>query len=306
MITLKILDEMSPLEAVILGTANDMGGVPAVEDAYDPKSIQHIKAGTFPREDDVSFEMETFVQVLLRYGVQVFRPVSLSACNQVFSRDIGIVIEDRFIIPRILKNRKDEIHGIQYIVDQLVGSKILRAPENARLEGGDIMPHKGKIFAGYSKQADFEKYTVSRTNEAGIEFLQKNFKEWEVIPIELKKSDTDPYTNALHLDCCFQPIGRNLAIIHPEGFKNQSDISTIEKIFGRDNLLTISKEEMYDMNSNLFSISPNVVVSERNFTRVNSFLRSKGITVEEVPYSETAKMEGLLRCSTLPLRRNYD
>ena len=28
-----------------------------------------------------------------------------------------------------------------------------------------------------------------------------------------------------------------------------------------------------------------------------------GLTVETVPYAQTAKMEGLLRCSTLPLRR---
>ena len=31
--------------------------------------------------------------------------------------------------------------------------------------------------------------------------------------------------------------------------------------------------------------------------------RKKGFTVEKVPYSEIAKQEGLLRCSTLPLIR---
>jgi N-dimethylarginine dimethylaminohydrolase len=63
---------------------------------------------------------------------------------------------------------------------------------------------------------------------------------------------------------------------------------------------------MYDMNSNVFSISPEVVVSEQNFTRLNAQLRNWGFTVEEIPYAETAKMEGLLRCSTLPLRRRYN
>ena len=60
---------------------------------------------------------------------------------------------------------------------------------------------------------------------------------------------------------------------------------------------------MYQMNSNIFSISPQVVISEKGFERLNNELRIKGITVEEVPYAEIAKMEGLLRCSTLPLRR---
>ncbi|MCO4821961.1 MAG: amidinotransferase, partial [Flavobacteriaceae bacterium] len=34
------------------------------------------------------------------------------------------------------------------------------------------------------------------------------------------------------------------------------------------------------------------------------WLREKGFTVEEVPYAEIAKQEGLLRCSTMPLIRD--
>jgi N-dimethylarginine dimethylaminohydrolase len=60
---------------------------------------------------------------------------------------------------------------------------------------------------------------------------------------------------------------------------------------------------MYEMNSNVFSISPKVILSEKGFVRLNNELKNKGFTVEEVPYAEIAKMEGLLRCSTLPLRR---
>ena len=33
------------------------------------------------------------------------------------------------------------------------------------------------------------------------------------------------------------------------------------------------------------------------------FLRKKGFKVEMIDFSEIAKMEGLLRCSTLPLNR---
>ena len=60
---------------------------------------------------------------------------------------------------------------------------------------------------------------------------------------------------------------------------------------------------MYHMNSNIFSIDTHVVVSERNFTRLNNWLRENGFIVEEISYSEIAKQEGLLRCSTLPLIR---
>ena len=77
------------------------------------------------------------------------------------------------------------------------------------------------------------------------------------------------------------------------------------EIFGKENVFEITTEEMYFMNSNVFSISEDVVVTEEHFTRLNKHLREKwGMTVETVPYREISKMGGLLRCSTLPLRRD--
>jgi N-dimethylarginine dimethylaminohydrolase len=78
-------------------------------------------------------------------------------------------------------------------------------------------------------------------------------------------------------------------------------------MFGENNLFSITREEMYQMNTNVFSISPKVVVSEQNFNRLNNFMESEwGLTVERVPYHEISKMGGLLRCSTLPLIRLND
>ena len=83
----------------------------------------------------------------------------------------------------------------------------------------------------------------------------------------------------------------------------ESEYEWLVDFFGKENVFEISKEEMYNMNSNVFSISEEVVISEQNFTRLNTWLASKGITVEKVPYAEIAKQEGLLRCSTMPLIR---
>jgi len=60
---------------------------------------------------------------------------------------------------------------------------------------------------------------------------------------------------------------------------------------------------MYNMNCNVFSIDTNIVVSEKKFKRLNTWLRENGFVVEKIPYAEIAKQEGLLRCSTLPLLR---
>ncbi len=303
MINVRITDETSTLKAVILGTANGMGGVPKLEDAYDPKSKLHIESGTFPLEEDVKKEMQGFEAVLKKHGVTVYRPETILNYNQVFSRDIGFVVDNTFIKPRILKHRREEIKGITHVVDQIPKENQLQAPEGTRMEGGDVMPWNDQLFVGYSKQPDFDKYIVSRTNEEGLDFLIDQFPNRTVKGFELNKSDDNPYINALHLDCIFQPVGKDKAIIHKDGFKNEEDYHFLVDYFGKDNVFDIDSKEMYAMNSNVFSISPEVVVSEQSFTRLNNHLRDWGFVVEEIPYSETAKMEGLLRCSTLPLIR---
>ncbi|HUH25988.1 MAG TPA: arginine deiminase family protein, partial [Flavobacterium sp.] len=92
-------------------------------------------------------------------------------------------------------------------------------------------------------------------------------------------------------------------IIYKSGFREEADYMYLVNLFGKENLFHIEREEMYNMNSNVFSIDSNVVVSERNFTRLNNWLRENGFVVEEISYAEIAKQEGLLRCSTLPLIR---
>lgn len=304
MITTKILDETAPLRAVVLGTAESLGGVPKIEDTYDPKSKEQIINGTFPLEADLILEMDAVERVLKKHGVTVYRPDLIRDYNQVFSRDIAIVIGDQMIVPEITAKRQKEIDGIQYIIDQV--ENVLYPEGHERMEGGDVIPWNGHLFVGYSKAADFNKYLVARTNEEGVDFLRRNFPHWKVKPFELRKSDDLPKENALHLDCCFQPVGKDKAVLYPGGFKNQEDVSFLVDFFGKENILEIDKEEMYNMNSNFVSISPEVVISDSSFERLNGQFRKWGIIVEEVEYTETAKMEGLLRCSTMPMNREYE
>ncbi|MEP5610857.1 MAG: arginine deiminase family protein [Cyclobacteriaceae bacterium] len=304
MIPVKILDETAPLEAVILGLAKSLGGVPKLEETYDPKSRAHILAGTYPTQEDLMSELAGVVEVFEKHNVQVYRPQVLENYNQIFARDIAFVLDDFLVVPCVTPLRKLESDGIQYVVDQV--EKVLLPDEDERMEGGDIIPWKGHLFVGYSKDEDFDKFEVARTNQAGVDFLRKNFPNWKLKAFELNKSDEDPKENALHLDCCFQPVGENKAVIYKGGFKNQEDFAFLIDFFGPENVFEITKQEMYEMNSNFFSISPTVVISDRSFVRLNKQLRKWGITVEEVTYTEIAKMEGLLRCTTMPLRRKYD
>ena len=126
MLQLNIKNESSRLRAVVLGTAVSNGPTPKVEEAYDPKSLEHLLAGTYPIEADMIQEMEAFNAVFEKYEVQVFRPEIIENYNQIFSRDIGFVIDDIFVKANILPDRERELDAIQYVLDQIDPNKIVR------------------------------------------------------------------------------------------------------------------------------------------------------------------------------------
>ena len=303
MLQLNVKDESSRLRAVVLGTAKSNGPTPKIEEAYDPKSLEHIIAGTYPIEADMVLEMDAFEAVFKKYGVTVYRPEIIQNYNQIFTRDIGFVIDDVFVKSNILPDRERELDAIQYVIDQMNPVKVVRPPEEVHIEGGDVMLWGNYIFVGTYKGSDYKDYITARTNWQGVEYLRKLFPNKIVKEFDLVKSKIEARDNALHLDCCFQPVGETKGIIYKRGFREEADYMFLVQLFGKENLFHIEREEMYHMYSNVFSIAPDVVVSERKFTRLNNWLRENGFTVEEIPYAEIAKQEGLLRCSTLPLIR---
>ena len=304
MLQLNVKDESSRLRAVVLGTAKSNGPTPKIEEAYDPKSLEHIIAGTYPIEADMVLEMDAFEAVFKKYGVTVYRPEIIENYNQIFTRDIGFVIDDVFVKSNILPDRERELDAIQYVIDQMNPAKVVRPPEEVHIEGGDVMLWGNYIFVGTYKGSDYKEYITARTNWQGVEYLKKMFPNKIVKEFDLVKSKIEARDNALHLDCCFQPVGETKGIIYKRGFREEADYMFLVQLFGKENLFHIEREEMYHMYSNVFSIAPDVVVSERKFTRLNNWLRENGFTVEEIPYAEIAKQEGLLRCSTLPLIRD--
>ena len=304
MLKINVKNETSRLRAVVLGTAVSNGPTPKLEEAYDPKSLLHIKAGTYPLEKDMVTEMEAVAKIFEKYDVKVYRPELIEDCNQIFARDIAFVIDNVFVKANILPDRENELEAIQYVIDQIDPKKVIRPPEEVHIEGGDVMLWNDYIFIGTYRGEDYSDYIVARTNKAGVDFITEQFPNKKVKSFDLNKSQTNPHDNALHLDCCFQPIGTNKAILHKEGFRDETEFEWLLDFFGKDNCFIISKEEMFNMNSNIFSISEDVIISEKNFTRLNTWLRDNGFTVEEVPYAEIAKQEGLLRCSTMPLLRD--
>ena len=304
MLKININNETSELVSVILGSAISNGPTPNIEDCYDPKSIEHILNGTYPIEKDMINELNSFENILVKYGVKVYRPDQINNYNQIFTRDISFVIEDKIVLSNMIDNRSSELSAINYILSEIPSKNIIKLSSDSHVEGGDVILFNDYVFIGVYSGEDYPNYITARTNLNAVNEIKVNFPNKSIKTFELRKSNTSPKDNALHLDCCFQPIGTNKAIIHPGGFLIKDEYEWLVDFFGKDNIFETTKEEMYNMSCNVFSISENVIVSENNFDRLNEWLTSNGFKVEKISYSEIAKQEGLLRCSTMPLIRN--
>ena len=288
-----------------MGLPYSNGPVPSLDETFDSKSYESVKNGVYPAESDIIREMEAFEAVLKKYGVKVYRPSLVTNCNQVFSRDVGFVIDDKIIVSNIIPDRQAEIDAYENVYRNIHYKNIYNLPEAVHVEGGDVVLYNDVIFLGQYNFADYPSLKTARTNALALDYLKMIFPDRTIIPLNLRKNDTDPYDGILHLDCTFMPVGRGKAIIYRDGFINPRDAEHLVGFFGKENVFELTKEEMYWMNSNIFSISEDVVVTEEHFTRLNEHLRNVwGMTVETVPYREISKMGGLLRCSTLPLRRD--
>lgn len=301
---LNIKNETGKLKSVVLGQPKSMGPIPTLEESYDAKSYHSIEHNIYPKEEDIISEVSAFEAVLKKYDVEVLRPAIIKDYNQVFARDVAFVIEDKMIISNVIKDREDEQEAYRKIFEKVEWRKIINLPETAHIEGGDVIVWNDYLFIGTCYSEDYRSFKTARTNEYAIEILKEYFPKKRIIDLDLKKNDKIPYEGILHLDCTFNPIGKDKCIIYKNGFVDESDYELVVDIFGEENSFNITDEEMFEMNPNIFSISPEVVVSDHTFTRMNKHLRDVwGFTVEEIPYREVSKMGGLLRCSTMPLVR---
>lgn len=290
---------------MVLGLPYSNGPTPTLDETFDSKSYESVLHGVYPEESDIINEMNAFEAVLKKYDVIVHRPRLVPDCNQVFSRDVGFVIDGKIIVSNIIPDRQEEIDAYEEIYRQIHYKNIYNLPEAVHVEGGDVILYKDIIFLGQYAFEDYPMVKTARTNRLALDYLRMLFPEKTIMPLNLRKSDTDPYEGILHLDCTFMPVGKDKAIIYKRGFLNPRDADHLVDMFGKDNVFELTTEEMYWMNSNIFSISEDIVVVEEHFYRLIKHLKDKwGMTVETVPYREISKMGGLLRCSTLPLRRD--
>ncbi|MFK8009682.1 MAG: dimethylarginine dimethylaminohydrolase family protein [Saprospiraceae bacterium] len=287
---LSIVNETSELQSVVLGIAREMGKARIEE--INPTMRKYLKENSYPRESDIGSEIDALENIFIKNGIDVFRPSNILNKGQLFTRDIGFVIEDYFFISNMRnKSRMIEINGLAHILSEIEKDKIIKIPKEITIEGGNVILWNQYIFLGVGP----------RTSKNAINFLQSFFPEKTVLGFELNSDSISIDKNILHLDCTFQPIGLDEAIIYHGGFKKYPN--ELSDLFSKNKLIEVTLEEKNLMYPNVFSLSHSKIIIERKFKRLKKTLTERGYEIIDVNYFETSKLGGLLRCSTLPLKR---
>ena len=299
----EIQNEYGRLDTVVVGLAMRMGGVPKLEECYDARSFEAVKLGVFPEEKDCMLQLKGLIEILESNGVKVLRPSLIHSLNQVFARDIAFVIEDQYIIPNVIADRSEERGAMAEIEETIPSGNIIMMPSGCYAEGGDVIVDNDYVLVGVSDDHTFENYKTARTNYRGMDYLADEFPAKEFKGFELHKDDHDPLKGSLHLDCAFQPIGGGGALIAPHLFKNESDVQWLIERYGEMNVYSCSPEEAYSLGTNVFSFSPKDVIVSAKCGAMQGWLKERGLNVHSVVYDEIVKMGGLLRCTTMPLKR---
>ncbi|MBM7542125.1 dimethylarginine dimethylaminohydrolase family protein [Amphibacillus cookii] len=226
-----------------------------------------------------------FVEVMKNHGVKVIEITPDPALNeQVFTRDIGFAIGDLLFIAKMNSHiRIEETGHLKTFLEQedLPYHEVLINS----IEGGDVLIDDKKIWIGIS----------DRTTEAAIQVLSNQLPQYQIESITLKE-------NILHLDCTFNIIAPNLALVYKDGMVKDD----YYKLKANYQLIHVSEEEQFTLGTNVLSIGDKKVISLPENKQVNQALVERGYEVIEVPFDEIIKSGGSYRCCTLPIVRSDD
>lgn len=288
--TFQQYNETDPLKKVIIGRTEGYRKV----DEYVQR-VNNTQKNGLPSQEKLEAEFTAFADILHDYDVKVLEPayVGKFVYDQLTPRDIGITIGDKFVICNMARSsRRYEAAGIFEHITSMKGEEptILMPPEHDILiEGGDIIVDKEHIFVGLTR----------RTNRKGTEFLKDNFNpEFEIVSIPCRSFDEEE--RILHLDCVFNPIGTDHALIYPDGLKYVP-----AAIADNYHLIEVNKSEQQALAVNVLSINKNVVISRDTAQchRVNELMIKAGLQVITTPFEGAPSTGGSFRCCTLPLHR---
>ncbi len=292
-IDFNIMNEYSKLHSVMIGFTNFNK---EIKDLVPVNSVfrDNYSNNKIPNDEEVELEIYELIKKLQENNILVYRPTkivnpSIERNNQLYTRDIGFVIKNTLFIPKmILPIRKAELFGLTDLINKINKKQniIFLNKDDCFIEGGDVMQHKDKIFVGIGPRTNMNGFNLLK------EYIDKNFKEFTMIPIKHE---------CIHLDCCLNIIYDNTAIICENYMIDYPD--EINKM----NLIKVSKQESDYMLTNILCIGDKKLIVNNGVQnkRVNKILEDNGFTLIKVKFNNTNLFGGSFRCISMPLAR-YD
>lgn len=223
-----------------------------------------------------------FVKTLSEHNVDVILlPYHKKYPEQVFTRDIGFTLGQTIFVAEMATDVRAGEENVlkQWLEDEEISYYNLIGE---RIEGGDVIIDGETIYVGLS----------DRTTEQAAEQLKRLLVQYNVVSIPFKEK-------YLHLDCIFNVVSPELALIYPNALMQEQ----IDYLSSRYELIEVSKEEQFQLGTNVLSIGNKRVFSLPINKNVNKQLRDRGFDVIEVDITEIIKSGGSFRCCTLPILR---
>lgn len=273
--TAKCVTEYDTLRQVILCEPKYM----AIEDVINDVQKKY-KDENINREKAMQ-QHKDFEEKLRQHNVEVVKlPSSERYPEQVFTRDIGFTVGDRLFLADMASDiRKGEEAALQ---NWLLRENIPFRVSESRVEGGDVIVDRDRVFVGIS----------SRTSEESVQHLENSLPDHEVIRVPFNEK-------YLHLDCVFNVLSPQTGLYFPEAF----DEDTRKKLESMYDLIEVNRDEQFTMGTNVLSIGKGELFSLPQNPNVNQSMRNKGFNVIEVDFSEIIKSGGSFRCCTMPVIR---
>lgn len=226
-------------------------------------------------DDLTSRQHDAYIKALLSAGVTVSTlPPHPEHHDSVFIEDTAIVYEGRALITRM----NDVRQGEQADVEAWLAGRfeIVHPPEDARIEGGDVLHLEDVTLVGQSE----------RTNEAGVEALRR-FMEPFNHPVQ-----AIPITKCLHLKSAITYLGNRTVLATSQWLDAEipGNYRRIETDLAEPNA------------ANALRVNNSLLLSAafpQTAARVRQFAVSHNLQIIQLDISETQKGDGALTCQSI-------
>ncbi|KEO83522.1 hypothetical protein EL26_09990 [Tumebacillus flagellatus] len=274
-VSLQCRNEYAPLRSVLMCTPTYM----QIEEVINEIQKHYVEVN-IDIDRSVS-QFNTVVEFLTQRGIRVeLIPEDPLLPEQVFTRDIGVVIDNQLVRAALRCSiRQTEEQVFQ---DWLHRNRIQSVRTLNFFEGGDIVIDRNTIWVGVG----------NRTSLEVVEEFRKLFPHREVIALPFQEI-------YLHLDCVFNLLSPDEALI----FKDAFDAESLRLLEKRYRLIEVPEEEQFTLATNVLSVGAGHVISLPHNRVTNQAMRQAGLIVHEIDLSEIIKSGGSFRCITLPLQR---